>query len=302
MPTLATGGGEVGALPPGRRVREPIPVGPFLEFCATRLAQIRRELDVYPAITFSGRPGKPPGVDATARLVMSFGWDPDGGSRKLNRWANPEQGDGHSGYVDRAEVEDALRNVGVEIADVYPHLPAAQDGCNRMGQHRRMTDAQVIAAHTVYTKGRMTMTTLGELIYKRFGYANASSCARSLAVAFRGLGMPLRQCAGVTCSGRRCQLPPVSLCDFCQEHDLRPLRPSQIGAAARVRQQAQYSWNPSAETLALARRLHVDQGLSWRETARQIAPTVNRSERHVAQCLSIIAAREGWHRTMKGAA
>lgn len=299
--TLEAGGVEVSGAPPGR-IREPIPVGPFLEFCSRRVVQIRRELDSYPKITLTGRHGKPPGIDATARLVMSFGWDANHGVRKLNRWAHPEQGDGHSGYVDRAEIEDALRNVGVDIADVYPALPQAKSGPVRMGQHRRMTDAQVIAAHTVYVKGRMTMMTLGELIYQRFGYASVSACARSLAVAFRGLGMPLRQCAGTTRFGRRCQLPPMSACDFCQEHDLRAIRPSQIGAAARVKQQAQRAWIPSAETLALARQLHVDQGLSWREVARQIAPIVNRCERHVACLLSTIAAREGWHRTTKGAA
>jgi hypothetical protein len=272
--------------------REPIPVGPFLEFCYRREQEIRRELDNYPAISGGHQ------FDPVARLVMSFGWDPGTGVRKLDRWKSPDGRDSHSGWVDRAVIEDALRSAGVDIEDIYPDLPEPSPRVIRMGQSRRMTDAQVIAAHTVYTKGRMTMYALGDLIWKRYGYATPSACTRALSVAFKGLGLPIRQCAAMTRSGARCRHPPLTATDFCQEHGALSVRPSDIGAASATRRRYERMWTPSVELVALARAMHVEQAMTWRAIGRElVSMTPLTSPTYVSYRLSTIAAQQGWDRT-----
>lgn len=228
------GGAEV-VVPPlvRRHCREPIRVAPFLEFCRKREEQIRRELNEYPAIGLHG--GASYGTDARTRLVLSFGWDVEAGLRKLHRWSHPEGGEHHSGWVDRAEIEDALAHAGARFGEVYDIEDEPLRTPVRLGQHRRMTDAQVIAAHTVYVKARMTMYTMAELLWQRYGYVNADGCRKALAVAFRGLGLSTRRCAATTRHARPCRNHPLRGCDFCAEHDDSAVHPSQLAVAARQR-------------------------------------------------------------------
>jgi len=110
------------------RLKEPVPVGPFVAWCDRRQEQLRRELDVHPAISSreGGSRGQvSSGLNYVERLMFEMGWDLHNGPRKLNRWRNPSQGDGHSGFADRDEIETSLRSAGVRFEDVYrPWAPS----------------------------------------------------------------------------------------------------------------------------------------------------------------------------------
>lgn len=60
------------------------------------------------------------------------------------------------------------------------------------GKYRKLTDGQVRAAHTLYIERRLSLRDLGRLLWERFGYASAASCANSLSEAFIDLGLPRR--------------------------------------------------------------------------------------------------------------
>jgi hypothetical protein len=111
------------------RLTEPVPVAPFVAWCDRRQEQLRRSMDVHPAISVRGVTGPRSqvgiGVNYVERLMFELGWDVHNGPRKLNRWRNPSQGDGHSGFADRDEIETSLRCAGVRFEDVYtPWAPS----------------------------------------------------------------------------------------------------------------------------------------------------------------------------------
>jgi len=113
------------------RLKEPIDVAPFLAWCANRETRIRRELGSEHGIA----DGKQ--TNHRERLVTELGWTIEAGTRRLHRWTHPDQGDGFSGLVERAVIEDALHHAGVQFADVYPDLDDDDQGeqteayCNR---------------------------------------------------------------------------------------------------------------------------------------------------------------------------
>lgn len=173
------------------KLREPIEVAPFLAWCAQREARIRAEIDNYPAI--SGKreggvtPRLPTGEDAHGRLVMELGWNPDTGARRLHRWTHEI-----AGAVERATIEEALFTAGVDFHDIYPDEPAPRPVSCRVGQGRRMTNKQILAAHVIYTRRGLSLRQLGELLWQQFGYANAESCAWQIRRGFKNLGLPVR--------------------------------------------------------------------------------------------------------------
>lgn len=256
MSPQATGGDHS---PPGR-IREPIPVGPFLEFCATREEKIRRELECS---------------DSATRLVMSLGWDPDRGLRRLNRWRNPDQGDGHSGWVDRAEIEDALSCAGSDILDIYPDVPRPQPYSTRLGVGRYMTDRQLIAAHTVYVRARLTVAEVAELVRGRFGYSTVPSAEQALRIGWRALGLELRRCSHTARRGGRCYLHPLHGVDHCVSH--RP------------------GWTMPATLVSDARALHTT-GISFNEIGKRLVDrTPWKNPHYLATQLARLARVEGWH-------
>ena len=272
-----------------KRMREPIPVQPFLDWCERREREIKATLD-----SNSGLQGDAShDIHPRQRLLAEIGWDDDAGFRRMRRWRNESL----SGLVERADVEDALDTAGIPFDLIYP-LEAAKTRKLRirLGENRRMTDDEVIAAHTVYMRGRMTTTTLSELIYERFGYYNAPACAKSLSVAFRGLGLPVRQCAGKTAAGLPCQRRPGDGIDFCPEH-AGDLRPSEIGGRRSGMLRSARAYRMPPELLERARVLHLEKGLPLKEVGRVLLPLVPwRSADHLAQRIADVAHAEGWHR------
>jgi len=208
------------------RLREPIPIEPFLTWLALREREIGREIDRSNLqISASKRTGSNTAARpqrATDQLLYEIGWEPAMGERKLFRWINDE----HRTHIERAVVEDALHHAGVELYDIYPDLEppgqgrdaycptcradvyATDSGCPwcenpvldqrpigsrpRLGQGRKMTDQQVRAAHVIYQQTGLSVRRLAELLYERHGYKSASACATSLNKAFVSLGLERR--------------------------------------------------------------------------------------------------------------
>lgn len=278
-----------------RTVKDPIPVGPFLEWCRSREAQIRRELDRCPAIQARVGEAGPTSWAPRARLVMELGWPIETGQRRLWRWEFENQGE----TVARATIEDALEHAGAAFSEVYPDLPTVELRACRLGMARRMTDSQVVAAHTVYIRNRMTTVTLGELLWERFGYASAAACAKALEVAFKGLGLPIRQCCGLTRAGARCSRAPLPHSDFCPEHGDAEERPSQRGGRVSGITQTASTWVPSPALVERARALHIDMGASMNEVGRRLLPeTPLRSAQYLSKKFAVIADAQGWYRPL----
>lgn len=209
---------------------ERIPVQPFLDWCSRREAQIRRELNAYPAITERLNTG------ARARLIAELGWagtdNGEHGMRRLHRWTHELD----DGLVSRAAIEDALHHASGArelVEELYPDLPDPEPDddeqdrycpkcryvvsslhgrcpwcqsqvsptrvyrTSRLGIGAKMTDKQIRAAHVLYTHG-LTLAQVAELLYQRYGYASNESCAGTLRRAWRIRGLPQRPREEVT--------------------------------------------------------------------------------------------------------
>jgi hypothetical protein len=277
------------------KLREPIEVAPFLAWCEQREERIRREIDNYPAISGNREGGVTPrfpiGEDARGRLVMELGWGAENGARLLYRWTHEI-----AGLVERAKVEEALFAAGAHFAEVYPDAPSPRRLVVRLGQGRKMTDAQVRAAYVLYTQGRMTTTTLGQALWRKFGYASDRACSRALLDAFQGFGLPLRKCAGITSRGARCGGSPLHGTDFCVEHR-DGFRPSRKGGLVSARRQAEGMFRPSEEFVTKVREMYEGGMRFGTVAAAVIGETPLSSSHYLANCLSDIAVMQGWHRT-----
>lgn len=216
--------------------------------------------------------------DPAARLVMSFGWDPDHGLRRLNRWRNPAQGDGHSGWVDRAEIEDALRSAGSDIHEVYPDVPPPPPYHSRFGIGRYMTDRELVMAHTVYVRGKLTTAEVAELVHDRFGYKSASSAHQALRIGWRALGLEQRRCSAITVKhGGQCHLHPLHGVDHCVSH--RP------------------GWSMPPALVKQAVALHAT-GLSFNELGKRLIDQTPWSNPHYLSLqLARVAGEQGWHQS-----
>lgn len=254
-------------------VKERVPVEPFLAWCREREAQILREIDHYPAIGRIGAALAAP----HATLVMELGWEHGVGSRRLHRWEHENE----STDVDRAIVEDALHHAGVDFYDVYVDVKPPKGKGGRLGLGRRMTDAQVIAAHVVYTRGKLTVREVAELIFERHGHASVGAADAALRNAWRSLGLPLRACAAVNENGKPCGNAPRSGHDHCHTH---------LGCG----------WRLPDELVRQARALHEREQKSFLAVATALQEqTPYRSAKWLACQIATIAASEGWHQTQQ---
>jgi hypothetical protein len=251
-----------------RPLREPLPVGPFLWWCHRRMEQIEREFDPL------CRGGVAQSDAVQGRLLLEIGWAGEWDSRRLYRWAFETS----SGVVERGTVEDALDHAGVDFYRVYWSVkpPTRNGGRWRVG--RRMTDAQVVAAHVVYTRGKLTVREVAELIFERYGHASPGAADAALRLAWTRLGLPLRSCTGRKPNGDACGKAPQSGHDQCSQHLGRGWRlPESLLTQARAR----HGQGESFIVLAVALQ---DQ-------------TPYRSAKWLAMQLASIAASEGWHQT-----
>jgi hypothetical protein len=252
-----------------RTLREPLPVGPFLWWCHWRMEQIEREFDPL----YRGGPAQSDAVQG--RLLMEIGWTGEWDSRRLYRWAFETP----SGAVERGLVEDALDHAGVDFYGVYWSVkPPAWKGDRR--RDRRMTDAQIVAAHVVYVKGKLSVRDLAEMLFARYGHASPEAADAALRLAWTRLGLPLRSCTGRKPNGEACRKAPRSGHDQCSQH---------LGSG----------WRLPESLLEQARSLH-EQGTPFIVLAAALQDqTPYRSPQWLAEQLASIAASEGWHRTQQ---
>lgn len=165
-----------------RPLKEPIAVEPFLKWCEAREAEIQREFDAAPSDRWQSE-------SSAHRLVLfEIGWPTDSDARRYLRWRNESL----TGLVERAVVEDALHHAGVDFYAVYLDVPDPKGPGDWVGRGRWMTDAEVLAAHTVYWRGGVSLRRLGDLLWERYGYSGSVSCATQLRRAFVNLGLPCR--------------------------------------------------------------------------------------------------------------
>lgn len=214
-----------------KRLREPLDVAPFLVWCTLREREIRREID-RSTIQIRGdrnRHSTPARPDrASNRLLDEIGWERESGERRMYRWANEID----TGRVERAVIEDALHHAGIAFYDIYPDLepagevrdaycPTCRDEvtvvdedcpwCHgtvidqrpnlsqaRFGQNRKMTAAQLRAAHVIYDQTGRSIREVAELLYIRYGYQSNESCATSLRMGWKALGLARRDVVEAT--------------------------------------------------------------------------------------------------------
>lgn len=255
-----------------RSLREPIPVGPFLWWCHRRVAEIERELD-----TIADDQGVHQDESPKRRLLFEIGWHGEYDMRRLYRWAHETR----SGCVERGLVEDALHHAGADFYRVYWSVKPPKGKGGRLGLGRRMTDEQVIAAHTVYARGKLTVREVAELIYERHGHATPEAADVALRTAWRSLGLPLRACVAVNeKTGLPCGNAPRSGHDHCHTH---------LGCG----------WRVPDEMIYWARVLH-GHGQPFRVIAMVLlSQTPYTSVTWLADQLATIATIEGWHRTQQ---
>jgi len=87
------------------RLKEPVPVAPFLQWADRRMRVLAVEYDDGKSATAG-----------IAQLMDDIGWPYDAGVRRFYRWRNDKT---FHGFVERAVVEDALWRAGVHFWEVY---------------------------------------------------------------------------------------------------------------------------------------------------------------------------------------
>lgn len=264
----------------GGQHREPLPVAPFITWAEGRITRIRSDLGID-----APRGGSDNGADMNyvERFMAEIGWDSHNGPRKLHRWMHPEQGEGHSGIVERAEIEDALHCAGVLFSDIYPDAPARLV-VMRLGQGARMTEAQIIAAHTVYMRGRLTIDAVAALIWERYGYANQEAGRCAIRRGWYHLDLPRRQCVESTRTGERCRKHPMSGSDLCPKHD----------------KTITFGWQPPPDLIERCRDMYMG-GFSFKAIGRVlILETPWTHHTYAAKRIADIAQEQGWHASSRG--
>ena len=116
-----------------RKIMESIPPEPFQAWIFSRLEYHQRQVDLE--VGQAGAPG------AIQRLCTEIGWEwTDTNARKLYRWRHgmsDTKVGGRFGKTvsvprklgfERASVEDALHNAGVDFYELYPEFAHERDG------------------------------------------------------------------------------------------------------------------------------------------------------------------------------
>jgi hypothetical protein len=170
------------------RLREPIDVAPFLAWCAERETRIRRELGSEHGVN----DGKQ--TNHRERLVTELGWTIEAGCRRLHRWTHPDQSTKHSGLVERAVIEDALHNAGVQFTDVYPdldtvtRLPSGRRRPSNAGIPITVPEDVLIEAHRLHLDEGYSLRQLGRTLHHRTFAKTPEALTRSLENTFRQRG------------------------------------------------------------------------------------------------------------------
>lgn len=197
---------------------EPIPAAPFVSVINAELRRIAADDNLRLSDQSLEAPGM---VILSDRLGIA--------ERTLYRYKNSldSVGEPTDSYA-RNRVEDMLDAMGVQFSDVYPEIAAAEDveleddayclichedvsplagrcpwcdtqvakrpprSIRRVGQGRRLTDAQVRQAHRLHWEKGLSLRELGRQLYKKAGYATAQSCANALSNAFAGMALKPR--------------------------------------------------------------------------------------------------------------
>lgn len=266
------------------RMRDPVPITPFISWFDQRKLEITRSADPFRFPFHKQREDY-----AQHRVLVSLDWDDEmgTGARRIRRWRK----DSLAGQVERAQIEDALHHAGVRFYDVYPDFEARDRGSgigDRTGQGRYLTDRQVNAAHTLYMRQRLTGVSLSALLWERFEYASQESCRRALLKAFKVLGLPRRECAAITLKGTRCDKIPSHGSDHCPKHGEGDARRFVVDPVAKER----------------VRGL-VEEGMSFWAACRELEDILPYGGKNAAKNAAIKLARiaevEGWHPGRRGA-
>jgi hypothetical protein len=136
-------------------------------------------------------------------------------------------------------------------------------GWNNPAGHKRL------AAHTVYVRAKLTQTSLAELLYEKYGYANAWSCSIQLVKAFRSMGLPARRCTSTTHAGTRCERNPLQGMDVCALHD--PARKG-FWSEIAVARGGHPRFELPEDLLHRARIMREEWSMSWLSIARSLSP------------------------------
>jgi hypothetical protein len=76
-------------------------------------------------------------------------------------------------------------------ADTLAQRPP-RHGTRRVGQGRKLTDEQVLAAHRIYMRLGVGTPELGRMLFEKLGYKNAHTCGEQLRHAFETLNLERR--------------------------------------------------------------------------------------------------------------
>lgn len=238
------------------KIQEPLEVKPFLDW-AERREQVLE-------VQYSDRAED--GKGGLNRLLEEIGWSDPSGHKRMYRWRHELR----RGIVERAFVEDALHHAGYLFSDVYPDAdPPASTTDREYAPQRRMTDEQVVAAHTVYIRAKLTMLELANLLWEKYGYRNPSACRKSLSVAFRSLALPARHCTATMNQGGPCTGSPASGLDTCLMHASADMPQAEAFELQR-RGGSQGRWPVPARVVEEARTMHEQWGMPFRHIATQL--------------------------------
>lgn len=207
------------------KLKDPVPVGPFLEWVERRLDRLAAAHgDEHGSVT---------------ALCGELGWEAETGARFLFRLRS---GENRSGMTERARLEDALHHAGVGWWEVYGddepegsqrwcgwcvEMVAVVDGdrcawcghatlaerptrpARRRGVRPKLDDATLLKLHRIHRDKGASVLELSRRIYRRAGYKSARSCSRCIYVGWRRLGLSARDRVEQTVlSSRRHGLAP----------------------------------------------------------------------------------------------
>lgn len=112
-------------------------------------------------------------------------------SRACRRLLSGEQRTLELGALDRLLVALDLPHL---LAEIVPHKRTGRAGYTWPNPHplRRLTAAQVTAAHRLHIDGGLSLRELGRQLHAKLGYSSAHSCAMALSAAFKRDGLERR--------------------------------------------------------------------------------------------------------------
>lgn len=138
-------------------------------------------------------------VDAPALAAVLLEWRAEGGAPYLTfgpadarRFADVIAGRVAAVSLDIAD--RMLLAIGWQdrLAEIAPPPGKPPRAWSKPHPARKLTAAQVRAAHVIYEQRGLSLRQLGALLWERYGYASPQSCANALHDLFRAQGLPRR--------------------------------------------------------------------------------------------------------------